>query len=211
MWVWRQCGAWLVAAAVASGVCAGQAISNGYFHGTLLSLQGNTTEGMLTVRAENGTVFDCGYDGKTYAELSKQRISPFKLVAGDPLDLLIDHSGRARACYLRIVRVLAAADVRPNRPKAQKAPSRTLTPVTTITLSGIVVSKEDGMIKIRGRDRDHEEILHVRRDTRFIGDGVRTDLSGLELNQRVFLEAGRNLDGELEVYQVTWGGILTVP
>jgi len=208
MWVWRQCGAWLVAAAVASGVCAGQAISNGYFHGTLLSLQGNTTEGMLTVRAENGTVFDCGYDGKTYAELSKQRISPFKLVAGDPLDLLIDHSGRARACYLRIVRVLAAADVRPNRPKAQNAPSRTLTPVTTITLSGIVVSKENGMLKLRGRDR--EDILRVRRDTRFIGDGVRTDLSGLELNQRVFIEAGRTLDGDLEVYQVTWGGIVTV-
>lgn len=209
MWVWRQCGVWLVASAVASGVCVGQIMPNGYFHGTLLSLQGTTAEGVLTVRAANGTVFDCGYDAKTYAELSKQRISPSKLVAGDPLDVLIDHSGRTRTCYLRIVRVLAAADLRPNRPAAvQKAPARNLTPAATFTLSGIVVSKGNGVITVRGRDR--EETMHVRRDTRFFGEGVRTDLSGLALNQRVFVEAGRNLDGELEAYQVTWGGILTV-
>jgi hypothetical protein len=31
------------------------------------------------------------------------------------------------------------------------------------------------------------------------------------LNQRVFVEGGRTLEGELEVYQVTWGAIVTVP
>jgi len=208
MWVRHQCGAWLTAFVAAAGVCAGEGMPLGYFHGTMVSFEGTATIGVITARAASGDVFDCGYDSKSYLELAKQRITVSKLRAGDWLEVLADHSGRSRACYIRMLKVLPPEDGRPHRAPKATRPAPRLTPTATFTLSGIVISKEPGTITIRGRDR--EETMLMRRDTRFVGDGAKTDLAGLALNQRVFVEAGRNIDGELEAYQVTWGGILTV-
>ena len=209
MWGSRHFASWLAAGAVAVGVCAAENMPPGYFRGTMVSFEGSAAEGVLIARAAGGDLFDCGYDSKSYLELSKQRITPPKLVAGDRLEVLVDRSGRSRSCYIRILHVLPPAPTRPvSAPKPQRPPSRILRPVTSVTISGIVVRNENGFITVRGRDR--EETLLVRRDTRFFGDGVRMDSTVLGPNQRVFVEAGRDLDGNLEAYQVTWGNILTV-
>src|SRR6185295_1743312 len=113
-----------------------------------------------------------------------QRVTPAKLVAGDRLDVLVDRSGRERSCYIRILHVLPPEPNRPVRPVKPKANSRLLTPVTTQTVSGVVVRIGTDSISIRSRDG--EETVHVRRDTRFIGDGTRLELDDLTVNQRVF-------------------------
>jgi len=209
MWVWRQIGCWLTAATAAAAVCMAEGMPTGFFRGTLVSSEGTATAGIITARNAGGDLFDCRYDGKSLLEIARQRIPATQLRAGDYLEVLVDHSGRSRSCYIEMLKVLPAQAARPNRqPKAEKVPGRIVTPGDTSSISGVVISKENGFITIRGRER--EEILRVRRDTRFIGDGVKTDLAGLSLNQRVFVEAGRNIDGDLEAYQVTWGSILTV-
>lgn len=208
MWVGRQFGYWLTAAAAAA-VCAAADMPTGYFRGSMVSFEGTPTAGVLTARAAGGDLYDCGYDGKSYLELSKQRITTSKLLAGDRLEVLVDRSGRNRSCYIRILHVLPPEPARPTRAaKAQRPPARSVRPLTTVTVSGVVVRNENGWITVRGREG--EESMLVRRDTRFFGDGVRMDAASLGVNQRVFVEAGRNLDGDLEAYQVTWGAILTV-
>ncbi len=198
---------WFWAIAAASGVCPGEPMPAGYFRGNLVSVEGTAEEGVLVARADDGGLFDCAYDSKSYLEFSKQRVAATRLVAGDRLDVLSDRSGRGRGCYIRILHVLPPEPSRTRAAKAQRPLAR-LTPVVTATLSGIVVRNQDGLLTIR--TRESQETVLVRRDTRFIGDGLRGEASSLGMNQRVFIQAGRNLDGELEAYQVTWGGILTV-
>ena len=47
------------------------------------------------------------------------------------------------------------------------------------------------------------------RDTRFREDGLRVEPSSLHSSTRVFVRAGKNLDGEIEAYEIVWGEILT--
>jgi hypothetical protein len=58
------------------------------------------------------------------------------------------------------------------------------------------------------RTRRGEQHLLLRQDTRYLGDGARVDLKSLQVNTRVFVRAGRNLDQEIEAYQVIWGSIV---
>ena len=51
----------------------------------------------------------------------------------------------------------------------------------------------------------------MRTDTRFLAGGVRLDAAALPVNTRVFVRAGRSLDGGIEAYQVMWGEIVNVP
>ena len=209
MWALRHYAFWFGAVGAVAGVSMAESMPYGYFHGTMVRFEGTPAEGLLIARAADGALLDCGYDGKSYLELSKRRITPAKLLEGDRLEVLVDRSGRGRSCYIRLLHVLPPQAVNPARPaKAQRPPSRLSTPVATVTLAGIVVRKASGAITVRGRDR--EETVFLRRDTRFVGNGARLNLADVTLNQRVFVEAGRNLDGELEAYQVTWGEMLTV-
>ena len=205
MWVSRH----LLGCFVAAAAAFAESMPYGYFQGTMVRFEGTSAEGLLTARAADGAAVDCGYDSKSYIELSKQRITPAKLRAGDRLEILVDRSGRGRTCYIRTLHVLPQHVANPSRPtKAPRPPSRLLTPVATVTFSGIVLRKSNGSLEVRGRDR--EETLFLRRDTRFVGNGAPVDLADLNLNQRAFVEAGRNLDGALEAYQITWGEILIV-
>jgi len=194
--------------AAASGVCAAENMPPGYFEGTMVSFEGTATAGILTARGMGGELFECGYDAKSYIEFGKQRVTPAKLLDGDRLDVLVDLSGRGRTCYIRILHVLSPASTHAARPKAPAKQPRAFMPAATFTLSGIVVRSQGGFITVRGRDS--EETFRVRRDTRFVGAGIRGDSSSLTLNQRVFVEGGRNSDGEMEAYQITWGELLTV-
>jgi hypothetical protein len=55
---------------------------------------------------------------------------------------------------------------------------------------------------------DGEKQILLRQDTRYIGGGQRMDADGLKRNTRVFIRAGRNLDNDIEAYQVVWGDIV---
>lgn len=208
MWVARHYACWILAVACAPQMCMAEGMPPGYFRGTMVSFDGTPAFGTLVARASGGDLFDCSYDGKTYVELEKRRVTPAKLVAGDRLEVLVDRSGRERSCYIRILHVLPPEPLRPVRPPAPKPVAR-LQPMTTTTLSGVVIKNTNSYVTVRGRDG--ETTYRLRRDTKFVGAGERLDAASLPLNQRVFVEGGRTLDGDLEAYQITWGGIVTVP
>ncbi|MEP7366272.1 MAG: hypothetical protein ABI972_23690, partial [Acidobacteriota bacterium] len=82
-----------------------------------------------------------------------------------------------------------------------------LWPRGNMIFTGTVRSLEDGLLIVRTRKGD-EQRMRVREDTVFSTGGRVVKPAELEPQQRVQVRAGRGYDGRMEVYQVTWGGIL---
>jgi hypothetical protein len=76
-----------------------------------------------------------------------------------------------------------------------------------MTFSGMVVRLSPEMMVLRTRSEPRQTI-QLRPDTRYVSDGVRADAADLKVNTHVFVRCGRNLDDEIEAYQVIWGGIV---
>jgi hypothetical protein len=51
--------------------------------------------------------------------------------------------------------------------------------------------------------------FHLRPDTVYTAQGRLVEPGLLEVHTRVFVRAGRGFEGEMEAYQVVWGGIVT--
>jgi hypothetical protein len=77
------------------------------------------------------------------------------------------------------------------------------------TVSGVIVRRDARSITLR--TRNGEQTLLLRKDTRYLGDGTPQDATAALVNTRVFVRAGRNLEGGVEAYQVMWGEIAGVP
>jgi len=76
-----------------------------------------------------------------------------------------------------------------------------------LTYSGVVFRITPERLVLHTRE-DGELALELRRDTRFLSDGEIVEPAALKPNVRVFVRAGKDLYGRLEVYQVIWGKIL---
>jgi len=194
-------------AAAALGTPADMA--KGLFHGSMVSWEGSLTKGVLLARNRAGTVEGCGYDSLSYLELSRNRITVAKLEPGDPLEILTDHKPGSRDCYIRMLQV-----VPPGPPPSRMTTTAALTrpsferPRGDRTVSGVIIGNNGRSIRIR--TREGEQTLLLRKDTRYLGDGAPQDAAALTVNTRVFVRAGRNLEGGIEAYQVAWGEIAGV-
>lgn len=184
-------------------------MAKGLFRGSMVSWEGSLTKGVLLARNSAGTVEGCGYDSLSYLELSRRRITIAKLEPGDPLEILADHKPGSRDCYIRMLQV-----VPPGPPAGRATVSPALTrpaferPRGDRTVSGVVIQSSPKSITLR--TREGEQTLLLRKDTRYLADGAPQDAAGLTINTRVFVRAGRNLEGGLEAYQVVWGEIAGV-
>jgi hypothetical protein len=76
-----------------------------------------------------------------------------------------------------------------------------------MTFSGLVMAVKSNVLTLKSRTGDYETI-HLRPDTRFSTDGQTAQASNLRINTLVFVRCGRNLENEVEAYQVVWGEIL---
>jgi hypothetical protein len=63
------------------------------------------------------------------------------------------------------------------------------------------------MLYMRSRDGERSSI-RLRPDTRYLMEGEPAEIGSLRANLVVFIRAGKNLDNEVEAYQVVWGQIL---
>src|SRR5262249_48056835 len=152
----------------------------------------------------------------SYMEREHHRISAASIGTGEPVEVLADHKPGSRACYARIVQVInpieerAAAERARLRKAEAPAPRSSLffTPRGDRTLAGMVVSMTAQLLTVR--TRTGEISLHLRPDTRYLDEGIRTDPAALTVNTRVFVRAGRTIEGLIEAYQVMWGKILDV-
>ena len=185
----------------------------GLVHGQLLERETAGMTGELSVRSTGNQVFRFVYDGKTYFEREKERISATGLRTGDQLEIVADQSPESSLRYARTVHVmepqrpLRAAATSLGRFRAYRSPLEHIAPSGDLTFSGVVRRLNDAHLVLRMREGG-EKILLLREDTRYVQEGSEVEWSTLHPNTRVFIRAGRNLDNELEAYQVVWGEIL---
>jgi hypothetical protein len=184
----------------------------GIVRGDLVKWDGTPSRGQLEVRGADANVVTCGFDAKTYFERDSQRIAPAAMAAGDRIEMVADRKPGTTSCYARTVHVIDPSVQRRGsysrmRPREVMNPTETFAPRGDLTYAGVIVRVNPDSLTVRTRT-EGEKILLVRADTRYLAEGIRVDPAALKGGTRVFIRAGRNLDGDVEAYQVIWGAIV---
>ena len=183
----------------------------GIVRGDLVEWDGEMTQGDLLIRTPPDRIYTCHFDSFTYLERDGQRIGLGVLKTGDRLELVTDRKPGSQRCYARTVRVVdkTPAPVNPGyRVNLRKNNTiiDQLYPRGNLTFSGVIIRMNPQMMGIRTRT-EGEKIILLRQDTRYMDSGLPAEISMLAVNTRVSIRGGRNLDNELEAYQVIWGQI----
>ena len=162
--------------------------------------------GKIHIQTPGGISYLCGFDNYTYMERDGVRIAPGALRAGDSVELITER--RVDACYARTLRVLPAR--RPTSTKPLATRHRTVLdhvyPRGNLTFAGVVIRLSPEVMVLRTRE-EPEKLVVLRDDTRFMAGGFPVEPTALSVNTRVFVRAGRNIDNDIEAYQVIWGEI----
>ena len=169
----------------------------------------------LTVGADENRIFKFLTDGRTFIERDHMRIFCPSLSKGERIELVSDRSPEAGTRYARLVSVVTL-ETRPRRqaimairaPLLHDDPTLSIAPRGSLTFTGVILRLDADGLVLRTRVNGEKWIL-VRRDTRYRQDGLQVDASSLRSSTRVFVRGGKNLDGEIEAYEVVWGEILS--
>lgn len=210
----RRFPARLIQLALLLGSASAQQAPIGIIRGDLTKLDRTGDTGELHVKTTDGQEYRCSYDRKTYFEADNQLVTPAAIKTGDRVEIVSDRKPGSNVCYARSVHSIdsTASRVGPaGRPRFRRVPSPTesFAPRGDMTFAGIVLSVNHDVLTLRTR-AEGDKLILLRQDTRYIGDGQRVDADGLKRNTRVFVRAGRNLDNDIEAYQVIWGEIVRV-
>jgi len=202
----------LAGLAFAAAMPAQESAPIGILRGDLVTWAGTARNGQITFHASGDRLYQCSYDDKTYFERDNQRISIAAAQRGDPMEILSDRRIGSEACYARTVEFVEIRPVRivPGvRPglRSNRAAADRWAPRGELTLTGVVLRLHPDRLVLRTRAGEHKTIL-LRPDTRYSSEGQSLDVSALNVSTRVFIRAGKNLEGDLEAYQVMWGDIL---
>lgn len=186
----------------------------GILRGDLVEWSGTPRAGRLTFRTAGNRVLECSFDERTWFEHENERIIISGMKAGDHLELVADRQPPSTTCYARTVQILDATIPRrtaSGKPRLQLHNSATelLAPRGDMTFSGIVLVMNGDWLTLRTRDKG-KQVLLLRPDTRYLGGGLPLERSNLDPQTRVYVRAGRNLDGDVEAYTIVWGEILQV-
>jgi hypothetical protein len=200
------------ALAALSAVMIGEAVAQtampaGIVRGGFVSSTGSAASGELVIRGSGNALYGCSYDARTYVERAGERIPVTLISGGELIEILADRKYGSGSCYARMVQVVNRHPLRPVGLITAR-PLDSFAPRGDIAFGGMIVGCADGVLTIRtraGRVR-----LSLRRDTRFLRDGLRLDPDQAPVNAHVFVRAGRDLAGDLEAFQVIWGTIVNV-
>lgn len=185
----------------------------GLVRGELLEWDAAGTSGELSIRTSGDQVFRFLFDPKTYVEREKQRIPVSKLRKGDALEIIADKAAGLNLRYARTVQVIERQPppklpVSLGRIRVYRSPTEHIAPRGNLTFAGVISRMTDERLVLRTR-LEGEKIIFLRQDTRYLEDGSQVEASTLKPNTRVFVRAGKNLEDEIEAYQVVWGEILS--
>jgi hypothetical protein len=170
--------------------------------------------GQLSIRAPDNRVFRFAFDLRTWFEREHRRTSPGGLNRGEQLEIVSDRGPSADVRYARMVQVMderrrqsirRAASL--GRFAAVRDPLENMFPRGELTFSGVVSRMNGELLTLRTRI-DGEKLIYLRSDTRYIESGEVVEAGELQPHTRVFVRASRNLDNDLEAFQVIWGEIL---
>lgn len=168
--------------------------------------------GRLTVRTLEQRVFSFEYDARTVVERGGDAARVAELPAGVLVEILSDAGSSPETRYARTVKTIPhpatpqRAPVRRSRLRSSPLPENPF-PRGRLNFSGAVTSVAADRIALRLRGGG-EKVILLRTDTRFLKDGVPVEGGGLPVNARVFVRAGPALNGQVEAFEVVWGGIL---
>jgi hypothetical protein len=165
----------------------------------------SVTASVFEMRGSDKVLYQCGYDFRTYFEKENQRIVGATLRSGETVEVVTDHQPGSNSCYARTVHVIDPT-VRSSRWRPNPRPTESFAPRGELEYAGLVVRQDNLLLVVKTRKGD--VTLRKRSDTRYLAEGQKAGAAGVSINTRVFLRAGRNLDGELEVYQVIWGTMM---
>ena len=179
--------------------------------------------GELSIRSKTNRVYWFVYDSKTYVERENRLSSVPKLHKGDELEVVCDTGPDAALRYARTIHVLEdpieklqqrtqfsqGRYAMPRRTETRDDPLKSdlLFPLGTLTFSGLVSQLNEERLVLRTRSGG-EKTIYLRPDTRYMKDGGLAAAAALHLNTRVYVRAGKNLEGEIEAFQVIWGDTL---
>jgi len=185
----------------------------GLIRGDLLEWEATRGAGEFSIRTATHQVYRFSFDSRTYVERDRERTTVDKLAKGDLVEIVSDKAPGAMLTYARTVHVIDRQP--PRRALLSQGRYRAsrgvvydrIVPLGDLTFSGIVARINGGRLLLRTR-RDGEKTILLRQDTNYIAGGVQVALSALQPNTRVFIRGTRNLDDDVEAYQVVWGDIL---
>ncbi len=194
--------------------CAAAAQENGpigVLRGNLVAWTGTPRIGTLEFNSSGGRLLQCSYDDKTWFERENQRIGVSGMAVGERIEVVADRNPPSPACYARTVQVIntrvplrtAAGNPR----LLSSSVTDSFAPRGDITIAGVVLGIDGNSLRLRTRNDGPRTVL-LRADTRYLGDGLPLNRESLPRQTIVFVRAGRNLDGDVEAYQVIWGQIL---
>ena len=153
----------------------------------------------ISVRDSRNVIYACSYDSRTYVERANSRIAITDLASGESVEVLADRKPGSSQCYARIIQTVS-------RHTALAADIGTRLPYGDLTFSGFVTHLDGYALTLRSKSGVKE--IRVRKDTRYIGDGLPLDHNSLPVNTAVFVRAGRDAWGQIEAYQVIWVSIV---
>lgn len=182
----------------------------GIVRGDLVKWDGNASRGELNIRTAPDREVTCGFDAKTYFERDNQRIAPPAMEAGDRLELVADHKPGTTVCYARTVHVIDPEMARRSALRARRermSPTEAIVPRGDLTFAGVVLRLDPEVLWLKTRTGGEKKLL-LRSDTRYLSEGQRVNPANLKVSQRVFIRCGKNLDGDVEAYQIIWGDII---
>jgi len=188
-----------------------QPAPSGVLRGTVID-RDEAAAGEIAIRVEDNHIYRLRYDKRTWAERDGHKIEIRDLKAGETVEIVSDRSSDAVLAYARHIRVMAEQARVPRRlhrlGRVYHSPFDDMFPRGDMVFSGNIARIDPGSILLRGGAKGTIRIL-LRDDTRFLCEGGELTAGDLKMNARVFVRAGKNLDGEIEAYQVVWGSILT--
>ena len=191
---------WTGLALVATAAWAQQPAPIGLLRGEIAQL---SDTGLIDVKTFSGTTYRCKFDAATYAERDHIKLDAAALKPAELVEIATER--KLGTCYARTIHVIDKT-VKPSIRPARLAILDQIFPRGNLTYSGVVLRRTPQTLVLRTRSAGEVTLL-IRDDTRFLDSGTVGDLAQLAPNTRVFVRGGRNLDNEVEVYQVIWGTI----
>lgn len=173
----------------------------------LKSWDGSWDGGVLLLKLDSGIDYECAFDGKTFFERERSRISVGRLRPGDHLEIMSDRTTQSSRCFARMVK---ASTIKPGGPPTWGQVTRAtehFAPRGNLTYNGTVVEVEEHrlVVRIRGGSR---QSIRLRSDTRYVLNGLPSTRDIMTMNATIHVRAGHGLDEEIEAYQVVAGEIL---
>ena len=197
----------LFAALLLSPMMAEDQLPSGIVRGKITEPVAVGQGGTFLLTDEGGRSLRCAYDARTWFESQRVRVSLDAFTPLDAVEVLVDRR-LERGCYARTVR-LAEPNAPPRNPRrpVYRSVTEHLIPRGDLAFSAVVTELTAETVVLRTRTETPRR-FRLRPDTRFFENGVVSEQTNLSVNQRVFVRAGKSVEGALEVYQVIWGEIL---